>query len=298
MSYDLYFCRDNDIPIHREKLLKYFHSLPNMSDQLAYQNSDTGVYFSFDYTSPSASDVETIIPPGYFDTHLSFNLNYSRPKFFAEESMPIVERLCNDFGFLIIDPQDHGIGGSGSPKIAKASDLIESWLRSNIIASKIFREKGALSPYMSKERASEWWKYQYHIKKTQSGLGDSVFVPNIFLFADLHRNQVVTAISWTEGIPTVFPNCEMVIIFRYERRGLFIRKPKITMKGWINTPEIREKLSVFLTNIETDIGTLLALLPNKSEAAKPTFLGLQSNPILDRYTRISSDSFTDEVFDR
>jgi hypothetical protein len=70
----------------------------------------------------------------------------------------------------------------------------------------------------------------------------------------------------------------MVIIVRNEQRGLFIRKPKITLKGWINAPEIKEKLSKFLTNIETEIGTLLALLPNKSETAKPIFLGLQ--PIL------------------
>ena len=295
MSYDLFFCTEIDKSVTKEAISEYLVHLPYITNEWNYNNPHTGVYFSFLHSPPSSeNEIETVIPSGYSDSNLSFSINYLRPKFFAEEAMPYVEQLCNTFGFLIIDPQDHIVGGNNSPKKAKADNLIESWTQNNKVALSVYRQQRTLPPYLSRETSLEWWKHQSHVERIQNVLGDSIYVPNILLFADTDNNKVITAVAWTEAIPFIFPKCDIVIIVRHEQKGLFRRDPKLAVKGWIEAAEVKDKISRYMQNIETEIGLLPALLPEKSPKVKGLFVRLKTNPMPEKYIRIAPDSMVDE----
>ncbi len=294
MSYDLYFCTKPDKKVSKGDISEYLTGLPHITEEWIYQNPNTGVYFSFSYSPQSGNEVESVIPSEYNDTNLGFNLNYNRPKFFADEAMPFVEQLCNEFGLLVIDPQGDEIRSHGSPKKASAEHLRESWIQSNKRALSIYQRQGKSPAYIPRGKATDWWKYQFHREKIQASLGDSIFAPGIFLFADSENNEVTTAITWSEAIPFVFPGCDMVIIVRNEQKRFSGRKPQTAIKGWLDANDVRKKLSERIQKVETEIGFLPALLPDKSHEVKSLFLGLETRPISERYIRIAPDSMIDE----
>ena len=96
MSFDLYFCWERRERIDFESVCSWadeFAYFERKDDQLWYQNEDTGVYFSLDFAGgPSEEGEGPDMPEKYFNTGLSFNLNFNRPSYFGHESMPIVER--------------------------------------------------------------------------------------------------------------------------------------------------------------------------------------------------------------
>lgn len=56
-------------------------------------------------------DDAPLIPDGYFDLHLSFNLSYNRPRVLPLEAIPIVTDLTTRFGLSALDlqaPAGHG----------------------------------------------------------------------------------------------------------------------------------------------------------------------------------------------
>ena len=77
-----------------------YESLTRNDAQLWYENPKTGVYFSIDFEpkAPESPGDAPPIPDGYFDTGLSFNLNYNRPSYFGFEAMPFVEQVAARFG--------------------------------------------------------------------------------------------------------------------------------------------------------------------------------------------------------
>src|SRR5436190_13882956 len=100
MSYDLFF---TSAQISQEDFRSYFQKRPAYElhgNQAAYQNKETGVYFSFEYGDT---------PPG-FKYLASFNINYYRPHYFILEAEPEVSRFVERFGFEVHDPQTDGMG--------------------------------------------------------------------------------------------------------------------------------------------------------------------------------------------
>jgi hypothetical protein len=126
MSYDLFFCTRPDNVVSKEEVSSYLSNIPNVREDGVYHNEDTGVYFILELIEQTDYEVETVIPSEYHDVGLSVNINYNRPKFFADESMPIIASLCEDLGLFVIDPQDHEIGGNSSPKQADVNELVNS----------------------------------------------------------------------------------------------------------------------------------------------------------------------------
>ncbi|MDD5260259.1 MAG: hypothetical protein PHD76_00260 [Methylacidiphilales bacterium] len=121
MSYDLYFTSPK---ISREEFTSYFRSRSSyeVSDQQAlYQNQDTGVYFSFDYTESEPVD------EGAIKSSAAFNLNFYRPHFFALEAVDEVTAFVEHFKFLIHDPQNDGMeNGPYSPEV-----FLKGWNHGN-----------------------------------------------------------------------------------------------------------------------------------------------------------------------
>ena len=109
MSFDLFFCWDRQERINFEAVCSWSDALAYFErndNQLWYRNEDTGVYFSLDFEGKQPAEGEgPEIPEGYFDTGLSFNLNFNRPSYFGYEAMPFVENLSKRFGLFAFDPQ-------------------------------------------------------------------------------------------------------------------------------------------------------------------------------------------------
>src|SRR4051794_17603126 len=107
MSFDLYFCWHDEQPIGFGSVVEWSEKhrhFQRQDDRLWYSNEDTGVYFSIDFEIKDTE--ESVIPSDYFDSGLSFNLNFNRPSFFASEAMPLVVDLCENFRLAVFDPQE------------------------------------------------------------------------------------------------------------------------------------------------------------------------------------------------
>ena len=100
MSHDLFFLTRRPQPVSLDAFQSYFASRPhytlqgNDASQALYENDDTGVYFSFDYSADGSGVDEAVDPDlgslGWSGTGMSFNLNYWRPHIFGLEAEPEV----------------------------------------------------------------------------------------------------------------------------------------------------------------------------------------------------------------
>src|SRR5271168_1931511 len=144
MSFDLYFCWRNAERLNFEEVTAWSNGIgffKRNDTQLWYSNPNTGVYFSFDFEeAPESPDDGPDIPDGYFDSGLSFNLNYNRPTYFGLESMPVVEKLASRFGLSVLNPQED-FDASESLLAADSDILTRSWVRHNQQAIRVMIEQ-------------------------------------------------------------------------------------------------------------------------------------------------------------
>ena len=109
MSFELLFYAPDNVIVGETRLDNYFSSKPNFAGKWSYENPDTGVYCLFDFLTSKPKVDELKIVRSYSKVPLTFSLNYARPRFFALETLPLVEALCNHLGILVIDPQAQGL---------------------------------------------------------------------------------------------------------------------------------------------------------------------------------------------
>ena len=226
MSFDLYFCWNKNERIDFRLVVDWaerFGCFRHEKNQLWYQNEETGVYFSLDYDPELPADPEEArVPPEVFDTGLSFNLNYNRPSYFALEAMPAVENLCGRFGLSVFDPQARDGKSLRSAVDVNASALIESWRPSNLwaIGALMDQSKEPNVSFMSSGKALYMWKYLRARKRLQDVCGEEVFVPKLVPIS--HAGTTVdTGFVCTQGIPTLLPVSDWVIVVREKKNSLF-----------------------------------------------------------------------------
>jgi hypothetical protein len=291
MSFDLYFCW------HQKKLIN-FDSVAEWSqkhcyfqrndNQLWYNNQDTGVYFSiyFEIKDPE----EQVIPSGYVDSGLSFNLNFSRPSFFAREAMPVVVDLCRHFGLAAYDPQQSEKGVVNEDPTVAA--LINSWLRSNRNAVKALHEAGAAAPLRMAASIAEYlWSYSRRKQELQAKVGDDIFVPGLFPFRKAGSSNIGTMIVCTAGIPMILPDSHWVLI-RYPRKRL------LGMKEDMKTGVVCR--STFETSVEdlmdqySDWEPPVRIInPKSAEAMAERLRSIQDTLPPEEFERVALDDFID-----
>lgn len=199
MSFDLYLRKDN-LPL--AAILDHLDKYPDFQRQdfaevgsgYALVNQTTGVYcyFKIDHVQ-----------------ELCFSLNYNRPTFFALETMPLVENLCQQFELVVEDPQEDFVGR------ASLQQLINSWRIHNERAVKSLKAQGMALNYIPENKANEWWAYRRVREKIAADLGDSVFVPEVFILR-LPAEEPFRMIVWPEGIREILPPSDVVWIERSE----------------------------------------------------------------------------------
>lgn len=228
MSFDLYFFNTDGRSLEPDTLAGWAAGQPHMTvhrrDEgvyILYENIDTGVAFPIDYQYDGHFGEDVPLPERYADSGLAISLNYLRPAFFAYETMPVVARLADAFDLLVSDAQ----AGDDRPRKCDAGRLIASWIDSNDRAIPALSKELSESDvyYLPRQKAEGLWSFNFHKAAHQSTAGSGVFVPNIFIFAPPGSRECVTAITWTESLPTLVPPVDHIIMAREDKRLFGLR---------------------------------------------------------------------------
>jgi hypothetical protein len=292
MSFDLYFCRPGGSVPAIPELKEYFaaSALFQVIDsedggvQFTYQNEATGVYCSFSYSTLDATDSE-----GCASSGLSFNLNYSRPSFFAYETMPLVEAFCKRFDLVVENPQEE------TEESAEASRLIQSWRSHNANAMRGLRgveKEGKLElRYLPEQQATDWWRYMSVKQGIEDELTEDMFVPSLMILQS-PAQKLFTMIVWPKGIAQFFPRCDYVCVDR-EKKRLFGTKEEM---GLVAYDSVIATIGPLLDDYEFGGLKIKYLSPGKERDAARLIQTLQLEPVeLSRHTQIASDGFHDVV---
>lgn len=263
MSYDLYFRKKEQKSLSQDEFREYFEPRRNYKvedKQAVYENEDTGVYFSFDYTEVDVANKESEIPAD--NSSASFNLNFLRPHIFALEAEPEVANFIKAFGFLIDDPQ---ISGNTSG-IYTSEDFIRGWNVGNKFAYESIGKSNpdVMNTSLPSADIEKYWRWNYNLNSLRKEKGENIFVPRIMFH--LVEGQVKSFTTWSDAIPTVFPVVDTVIIFRDELAPskLFSTKNEIDFIT-INYSDLLPTLNA---PVMTDAPLHYRVFPNNEQQAK------------------------------
>lgn len=221
MSYDLFFLRNK--PLESAEFQSYFAGRPHYEmngDQAWYNNENSGVYFSLERSEPGDE------PDSELRAEAAFNMNLFRPHFFVLEAAPEVEAFIQHFGFAIHDPQAEGMADGPF----STEGFIRSWNEANKFGYRGF-VKSSNPPNTVHARPTAQleavWRWNLAKEDIQSSLGEDVFVPRImWITVD---GQLASAVVWPDGIATLIPQVDMLIIGREELAPTrFFRRQKET----------------------------------------------------------------------
>jgi hypothetical protein len=279
MSYDLFF-RPRSSAVSGEAFLNHFRERPHYkveNGQAWYQNEDTGVYFAFEHGDAGESDE----PQEPF----SFNINFFRPSYFILEAEPEVSALVGRFDFLVSDTQAPGMGdGEYVPQL-----LISGWQHGNefgysaLLTDKEQRPDVASLPAA---RLHEVWRWNLAREALQKSVGEAQFVP-VIMFLRLNET-LVTAVVWPDGIPSVLPEVDYLIIQREDLapRRLFRRSKHTVFVPWADVhPHIASYHSrndgVFDLNYVKCPQEIAAFI-RSLDREEPAITGVTADQVLDR----------------
>jgi hypothetical protein len=221
VSYDLFFrTRSGTLPA--ERFEAYFRGRPNYTidaRQGFYENSDTGVYFSFEQDDGAESTDDNVDGGPIVAT---FNMNYFRPSVFALEAQPEVAAFVREFNLTVFDPQDDGMG-EGEYDSAR---FLSGWNAGNAFAYRAFLSDPDYPMPKTLARAAihRVWTWNSGRSALQARLGDDKFVPAIFFFE--LSGRIRTYAVWPEGCPLAVPAVDFFYVMRKELapRRFFWRK--------------------------------------------------------------------------
>jgi hypothetical protein len=209
---------------------------------IVYRNPETAVEASFELEASG----------------LVFRLPLVKPTFFALETAPLVGELAE--ARLTAESPD-------------PSRLTSQWEAANAVA--IRRLNTALPPRMSRDRSDRWWRYMRKKKDLHAQLGDDVFVPRIVAVAPGRRaTDLQLHITWTDGIPLVLPECDLVTLLDGKRPSEF------KIRGTAAYSDLLSALRPYLDTIEVEgLGSVPLLKPERAKAARSVFVELPTRAV-------------------
>jgi len=300
MSFDLYFCWRKPERMNFDEVTawsKGIECFKRSDTQLWYSNPKTGVYFSFDFEAkaPESPDDGPDIPDGYFDSGLSFNLNYNRPSYFAFEAMPIVEKLASEFGLGVANPQGN-LDGHESAIVADSELLVQSWANSNKRAILLMMEQPQASRPLSMPAAASryLWLYGKSKAELERTCGEGVFVPSLVPAQRKGEPKAGRFTVYTESLPTIIPECEWVCIVR-RKTGFFRLKEKHDVSV-ISSETFREVLGTYLKPFQWENPTVQIIRSEFAEKAGAVVHSIEHTLSRTEFEVIGTDSFVDIEF--
>lgn len=296
MSFDLYFCWRKPERINFEGVKAWAEEIEcftRKDAQLWYSNPKTGVYFSFDFEpqAPGSPEDGPNIPSGYFDSGLSFNLNYNRPSYFGFEAMPVVEKLASRFGLSVANPQGD-IEGPEPVLTADSEALTKSWLRHNQWAILMMIEQPNSSRPLSMPSAASLylWRYAKAKEDLERTCGAGVFVPTLVPVRRKGETRASRATVYTEGLPTIVPECEWVFIVR--KKGFFRLKKKHEVAA-VSIETFREMLAAYIRPFRWQGPDVQIISPESADKAGKIIPAIDHTLPRSEFEVIGMDSFVD-----
>jgi len=296
MSFDLFFCWDRPERINFEAVCSWSDGLAcfkRNDSQLWYSNEDTGVYFSLDFEGKQPAGGERPeIPEGYFDTGLSFNLNFNRPSYFGYEAMPVVENLSMGFGLSAFDPQardsEHLL-----LRDVTAHDLLQGWLENNRNAILAMIEQAGLEtpPQMLLEKSMYRWSYSNKRKDLQRKCGDQIVVPTLSPIRRRGSSQAQLAFAYTQDVPCLVPNCDWVLIVRKKEAHFW--SATSSEVGILSARRFRELVSEHLKSFDSNEGSLQVLSPKATLDLKKRIQNCKFEYPKEEFEVLALDGFVD-----
>lgn len=194
MSYDL-FLRPRNGAVGKKDFKAYFQDrrfYDTEAGHAAYNNEDTGVYFSFEWVDAREDDEEGELYP------IAFNINYFRPSYFIMEAEIEVSAFVQAFDLVVDDPQWKGMGkGEYDAKV-----LMSGWNAGNESAYDIALERPEQRSHLRTLPSAtvlQAWRWNFERNARQQSVGDTKFVPRIqFLEVE---GQMTSAMFWPDGAP-------------------------------------------------------------------------------------------------
>jgi hypothetical protein len=168
--------------------------------------------------------------------------------------------------------------------------LISGWVHGNDFAYLAMLKDEEKRPEVSSLPASrlhEVWKWNFNRESLQKTVGESQFVPKVMFLRV--NNKVVTAAVWPDGIPSVFPKVDYLIIGREELapRSMFRKKKDSFFAEWAEVSPLIEKYSsrehdgafnLKYSACPSDIAQFIRALVGNP----PTASGISADQVLDR----------------
>jgi hypothetical protein len=235
---------------------------------IVYRNPDTAVMAGFEVEEPA--DLSPRLPAGLQAAGLGFRLPWLKPSFVAREAVPVLVELVDHFKLMVAT--DIPNGQKLEPMLVSETALIELWNAGNVEA---IRSAPSPIPYMRPGRSDRWWLYQSQKAQLHRQLGEDVFVPTLVAIAPGRRtDDLLLHITWTDGIPLVLPECDLVTLLDGRHPSEF------KIRGSVPYSEVRKALDPYLDSVKIEgLGAVPMLKPDRAGQARPAFLRLPTHPV-------------------
>jgi len=273
MSYDLYFYRNKENPISKEKIqAKFKEMIPidisEVDTQIHYENERTGVYFLIDINEPNTEKEDNELFESfdeYENTDISASINFLRPDYFGREIFPIIGRICEKLDLYVFNPQEFDETRE-RPLKWTPTELIEHWTNHNAQVSKQQFEELELK-YYPKDKSDKIWEYTSMIDTLENEMDDDIYIPNLFMIMNQKTKDVFSYVVWSQSIPLILPKVDFVILVKNYKK-LF---KKIEEIGIVKYEDIVSKFSNEFEKFDNKKADCLLLSQKSADRIKKEF---------------------------
>ena len=252
-----------------------------------YRNPWTNVYFSVAFRATDPMGEQIWAPCG-----LEAMVNHLRPSYFVGEAAPVLAGLCREFGLLARDA-DTGQLLTMDPEPAQIERM---WLAGNRQVREEALEQGKRVHRLPKEANLRWWDYSRRRPAIQEALrkeDPALEVPEVHFLYSRPLDRILTSFAWKDGSGTVFPQVDLVILDRTDRKFLGLRKERrIT---YVSYDALVRQVIGALRTVEVEGMGFRMLSSEDAWRAVERLAAIPQNEDLDTFQNIHSSRVVDDA---
>jgi WD40 repeat protein len=165
---------------------------------IQYANADTGVTFGLDLESGSGQGERAVV----------LSIETPRSPVFGLEAESEISALAEEFHWQL-----EGQEADGTTKKPYASDdLIRGYAEANGAGHRTLLEQDVEYHELPSGSLLRTWRWNRQRAALERALDDAIFVPRVAFALHPDTGQVCTAATWPEGIPTLLPWADLLIL--------------------------------------------------------------------------------------
>ncbi|MBL7691180.1 MAG: hypothetical protein JNM41_06285 [Flavipsychrobacter sp.] len=291
MSYDLYFYKRKNSQLTEQQIGNYLDenlqfNISDVEKQWNYENPETGVYFLIDWNEEDpefGKDYDNF--PEHKYLNFSFSVNFFRPRFFAFEIFPIIEKFIHDLDLSVLNLQDET--NSEELKRYENGYLQDQWIRHNDGVTLTHFDELKMD-YMPLEKSNYIWLFQSNRRILQDNLQEDIFVPGFFVLKSRSDEKLYTACVWPQHIPVILPPVDYLIVQKKYKK-LF---RTFEESGLVSYHEIIEQFGNLFSQFKSTVPDLKVLKPIDANKIEKQFNALKLGDNIENFGQlVGMDSF-------